>query len=233
MENSEVLLQHAIEAIKEAGMPDGSWSIGGGTVLAVYYNHRLSKDIDVFITDAQYLAELSPRFNSAVEDVSDYLEMTNFISLTFPEGKVDFITSGQLTKFSPQTALFCGKSVPLDDPVEIVTKKMFYRYEQLLPRDLFYLAVVYNSIRKDDLIKSIAVLENKASNFINKFEDKQDILEQELYSLEFAHNLLPGGMAIKGKEIEICRNFVQELKTTLVQERAKTKNKKRKKGLSL
>ena len=50
MENSEILLQYALNAMKEAGLPDGVWSIGGGTVLAAYYNHRLSKDIDIFIT---------------------------------------------------------------------------------------------------------------------------------------------------------------------------------------
>lgn len=125
MDNSEILLQHAIDAMNEAGIPKDSWSIGGGTVLAKYYNHRLSKDIDVFITDAQYLSQLSPRFNSAVEGAQDYLEMTNFISLSFQEGKVDFITSGQLTDFSPKISNFMNKMVPLDDPVEIVTKKIF------------------------------------------------------------------------------------------------------------
>ena len=94
-------------------------------MLAAYYNHRLSKDIYVFITNAQYLSELSPRFNSAVEEANDYLEKTNFISLTFPEGKVEFITSGQLTEFLSQIKMVMDKEVPLDDPVEIVAKNFF------------------------------------------------------------------------------------------------------------
>lgn len=33
MENSEILLQHAIDAMNEASIPKASWSIGGGTFL--------------------------------------------------------------------------------------------------------------------------------------------------------------------------------------------------------
>lgn len=219
MDNSEILLQHAIDAMNEAGIPKDSWSIGGGTVLAKYYNHRLSKDIDIFITDAQYLSQLSPRFNSAVEGAQDYLEMTNFISLSFQEGKVDFITSGQLTDFSPKISNFMNKMVPLDDPVEIVTKKIFYRSEQVLPRDIFDLAIVYDSDRKDDLVKATLNLGDKAKFFVNKFEEKQDILMNELYSTEFAHNLLPNGVKIKGQEFQICKKFVDELKLYLNKEK--------------
>ena len=219
MDNSEILLQHAIDAMNEAGIPKDSWSIGGGTVLAKYYNHRLSKDIDVFITDAQYLSQLSPRFNSAVEGAQDYLEMTNFISLSFQEGKVDFITSGQLTDFSPKISDFMNKMVPLDDPVEIVTKKIFYRSEQVLPRDIFDLAIVYESDRKDDLVKATLNLGDKAKFFVNKFEEKQDVLMNELYSTEFAHNLLPNGVKIKGQEFQICKKFVDELKLYLNKEK--------------
>ena len=215
MENSEILLQYAINAMNEAGIPKDTWSIGGGTVLAKFYNHRLSKDIDVFITETQYLSELSPRLNSAVEGAYNYSEMSNFISLSFQEGKVDFITSGQLTEFAPKIDEFMNKMVPLDDPVEIVAKKIFYRSEQVLPRDIFDLAIVYNSDRKNDLIKSIINLGDKAQSFINKFEEKQDILKKELYSIESAHNLLPGGLKIKGKEVDICKNLVDELKLKL------------------
>lgn len=219
MENSEILLQHAIDAMNEASIPKASWSIGGGTVLAKYYNHRLSKDIDVFIIDAQYLSQLSPRFNSAVEDAKYYLEMTNFISLSFKEGKVDFITSGQLTEFSPKISNFMNKMVPLDDPVEIVTKKIFYRSEKLLPRDIFDLAIVYNSDRKDDLVKSTLNLGDKASFFINKFEAKQDSLNETMFSKNFEHLLLPDGLKIKGQEVNIGKKFVDELKLILNKEK--------------
>ncbi len=42
------------------GQPVPDWVLGGGTALMILADHRLSRDIDVFIDDPQYLALLSP-----------------------------------------------------------------------------------------------------------------------------------------------------------------------------
>ena len=70
MENSKILLQKAIDILEEADIKDDEWAVGGGTVLAHYYNHRISKDIDIFINDIQLLTLLSPRFNDMSEDAA-------------------------------------------------------------------------------------------------------------------------------------------------------------------
>lgn len=67
------------------------WAVGGGTVLSHYYDHRLSKDIDIFINDPQFLSSLSPRLNEIANEAAGYDETGSFISLTFPEGEVDFM----------------------------------------------------------------------------------------------------------------------------------------------
>ena len=41
--NSKILLDRAIKILDYANIDISSWAIGGGTVLAHYYNHRLSK----------------------------------------------------------------------------------------------------------------------------------------------------------------------------------------------
>ena len=94
-ERSQILLERASRILENTSMELADWEIGGGTVLAHYSQHRLSKDIDIFIDDVQKLSSISPRFNDAAEDALDYDEMTNYISLTFPEGKVDFIKCAQ------------------------------------------------------------------------------------------------------------------------------------------
>lgn len=38
MENSKILLQKAIDILEEADIKDDEWAVGGGTVLAHYYN---------------------------------------------------------------------------------------------------------------------------------------------------------------------------------------------------
>lgn len=88
---NEQLLARAIEITKEAGMGKKMWAVGGGTVLSHYYDHRLSKDIDIFINDPQFLSSLSPRLNEIANEAAGYDETGSFISLTFPEGEVDFM----------------------------------------------------------------------------------------------------------------------------------------------
>ena len=65
----ESLFKKAL-AIIDSGDPNGlradKWSFGGGTVLMRRYRHRVSKDVDIFVPDPQYLGYLSPRLNDAV-----------------------------------------------------------------------------------------------------------------------------------------------------------------------
>lgn len=59
----EALFQRAlviIDSISGAGVALDDWSFGGGTVLMRRHHHRLSKDIDIFVPDPQYLGYLRP-----------------------------------------------------------------------------------------------------------------------------------------------------------------------------
>ena len=67
------LLLHAlriIDDIKKHGTIDPFWTFGGGTVLMLRYQHRMSKDIDIFVPDPQYLGFLTPRLSDVAADVS-------------------------------------------------------------------------------------------------------------------------------------------------------------------
>lgn len=44
-----------IDEIAAHGTPNPFWTFGGGTVLMLRYRHRVSKDIDIFVPDPQYL----------------------------------------------------------------------------------------------------------------------------------------------------------------------------------
>lgn len=46
------------------------WTFGGGTVLMRKYHHRLSRDVDIFLTDAQHLTLFSPRLNDAMAEMA-------------------------------------------------------------------------------------------------------------------------------------------------------------------
>lgn len=62
----EVLFQRALVLIEDArstGLPVDDWTFGGGTVLMRRYQHRLSKDVDIFINDPQFIGYLTPRLS--------------------------------------------------------------------------------------------------------------------------------------------------------------------------
>lgn len=119
------------------------WALGGGTVLMLRYAHRVSRDIAVFLHDPQLLPHLSPRLNDQAEAIArDFVEASSFVKLRCEGGEIDFIVAPDLTDAARETLVVDGDQVMAETPVEIVTKKAFYRAADLRPRDLFDLAVV-------------------------------------------------------------------------------------------
>ena len=210
MENSKILLERAIKSLEEANVKDNLWAVGGGTVLSSVYGHRLSKDIDIFISEPQLLSSISPRFNTVTEDALDYEETNSFVSLTFPEGKIDFVNASQVSGFKPEKKSFLGQVVYVEDPVEIVCKKLFFRGQYVLPRDLFDLAVVYDSDRKDDLFAVLINMKDKMEIFKNSFYTVINSNGFVPYTVSNMDMLLETNHIINGQEVELCKMFLKE-----------------------
>jgi hypothetical protein len=52
------------------------------------YQHRRSKDIDIFVPDPQYLGYVSPRLSDVAEAIAtDYVEAANSVKLIRAEGR--------------------------------------------------------------------------------------------------------------------------------------------------
>jgi hypothetical protein len=82
----KILLQEALKIIDDlevrGGIANPFWTFGGGTVLMLRYGHRLSKDIDIFVPDPQYLGYVSPRLSDVAAEVSeDYVEAAGYVKL--------------------------------------------------------------------------------------------------------------------------------------------------------
>ena len=119
------------------------WSFGGGTVLMRRFRHRVSKDVDIFVPDPQYLGYVSPRLNDTAEDLtSSHLETATSVKLYFPEGEVDFIVSLPLTRHPTRAETVLGRRVRVDTTAEIIAKKVWHRGPELTARDMFDLALV-------------------------------------------------------------------------------------------
>ncbi len=156
----ETLFQRALEVIDSVGQVAPAlddWSFGGGTALMRRHRHRLSKDIDIFIADPQYLSYLSPRLSPTAESMtSRYLEQAGFVKLYFPEGEIDFVVAAPLTSNPTVAEPVLGRTVQVETSAEIIAKKIHHRGQEFTARDLFDFALI--SQREPDALVSISAI---------------------------------------------------------------------------
>lgn len=209
MQTWEVLFERARRQMEAARLSDSCWRFGGGTVLMLEYNHRVSKDVDIFINDRQYLASLSPRLNDALEaEVGRYTEQSNFVRLHFAEGEIDFICAPPVTTIPPNTQSINGKNTLLEHPVEIVAKKVHYRADEFKARDVFDLAMTFHKDRStlvanaEHFLPHVKVLEERIDTL-----EKRGELKYGFGSIES----LSGGQEICGQEYHLCKLFLWDL----------------------
>jgi hypothetical protein len=126
---------------KGFGRPDAV--IGGGTVLMFRFDHRLSKDIDFFTHDLQWVPLMTPRLNDTVAAmVTEYVEQANGIKLVMPHGHIDFVAAARVTNAEAVEKLeFMGRTFALEPTEEILAKKLYHRAARFQPRDVFDLVV--------------------------------------------------------------------------------------------
>lgn len=200
------LFSAAMQQIKQANLPSSMWTFGGGTVLMRKFNHRFSKDIDIFFSDRQLLGYISPRINDALEDRAiKYIEQDNFTKIYLKEGEIDFILSPRISNCKPVQAIIEGEKIFLDHPVEIIAKKIEHRANEFKARDVFDLAIVYSQM-KTTMLKNLDISKEKLICLKNRVCDlhESNILENQLQEI----SRLPAGEKIKGTEFELFKNFM-------------------------
>jgi hypothetical protein len=144
----EKLFPRALTLIDEigryGGLADPFWTFGGGTVLMFRFHHRLSKDVDIFVPDPQYLGFVTPRLSDTAQSLTqDYTEQPGaFVKLQFEEGEVDFVAAPNLLVDAWETWTIGGRAVKVETAAEIIAKKMFHRGDRVTARDLFDFALV-------------------------------------------------------------------------------------------
>jgi len=183
----EQLLRHAftlIDEIDRHGIKDPVWTFGGGTVLMLRHGHRLSKDIDIFVPDPQYLGFVSPRLSDVAESVThDYVEGPGYIKLLRPEGEIDFVASPNLTPSPYEVWQLLGRQVRVETSAEIVAKKLWHRGDRATARDLFDLALVIE--REPQALASAGqYLVRHRSAFLSQIEQRQEILRLQFDAID-------------------------------------------------
>ena len=182
------LLPHAlslIEEIKSHGTSDPFWTLGGGTVLMFRYQHRLSKDIDIFVPDPQYLSFVTPRLSDVAAAISDqYVEdQSSYVKLIRPEGEIDFVASPNLTDSPFEMWHIDGHHIRVETAAEIVAKKLWHRGDRATARDLFDLSLVIER-EPEALIKAATFLLKNADVFINQITSRKTVLERQFAEID-------------------------------------------------
>lgn len=211
---TELLFEKAIKILEYANIDNSQWSMGGGTILMLNYHHRLSKDVDIFVSNTQYFNGLSPKLNDVAEDADFYQEGERFISLSYPEGKIDFVKAFQVSDYLPTLKHVFNQNIFVDDDIEIVTKKVFFRGASLHPRDLYDLATVYLGPRRSELVNALI-------NIPEQLQEFHDALQRVGPGFSFSEDygldlVLDIPLGLKGREVDICIDLCNEVRKSLV-----------------
>jgi len=199
------LFKLAIRILSNEKILKSQWSFGGGTALMTYYNHRKSKDVDIFLRDVQLLTRFTPRLNDYVaERVDDYTEMSSYLKLKIKQQEIDFIVAPFLTRNPTEKKLICGAQVNVETPEEIVIKKIFYRAEAFKTRDVFDLAVVIKD-KADGLLENITVYQSKILALRGRLKTLRQVYDIELKALDIIDR------SIAKDALEVVQEFVDEL----------------------
>jgi len=169
-----------LDDLEARGVGAPEIAMGGGAALMMRMHHRLSKDIDLFLHDAQWLARLTPRLNDRVAGmVLDYAEQANSVKLVLAQGDIDFVVAGSVTGVAPQEMLdFRGRRIMLEAMEEILAKKLFFRAASLKPRDVF------------DLVAAHELFPDAAARAIDAAASRRDLQLARLRELARAPELV-------------------------------------------
>ena len=156
------------------------WTFGGGTSLAVHYDHRTSYDIDVFVRTAQVLTDLSPNKNSATKALlSDrpYQFTGNYLKLELDAGEIDFIIGGNRTDEPTQRWKIEDRTILIETPWETAIKKIFYRPSTFKIRDVFDLAAVIDH-HGNRMRSSLPEIADRLDKLIDRIEALAPVYEK-------------------------------------------------------
>lgn len=165
----EKLLEYAINILEESNIAISDWVFGGGTALMYYYQHRKSKDIDIFLYNIQFLTMVSPRLNTIASKIADdYQEAYNYVKINVKDQEIDFICAPSLTNLEPKLININNYDLYIEAPEEIVAKKLYYRPESLKLRDIIDIITVWQNskdlialLKEKHLIPAKELLVNK------------------------------------------------------------------------
>ena len=163
---------------------------GGGTALAIYYfQHRLSFDIDLFVSDAQVLNYLSPKHwieDTVAFNGDSYIDLSNHIRVLSRKNniKIDILVSQDnlSSAIADSSNDLFTSTIYVESIEDIIAKKIVYRRNDNLTRDIIDIAI---SIKfANNILKKLYESESITLNDIKELYDSLNSLEMETFNAE-------------------------------------------------
>ena len=175
------VLERKLPAIMPAG---ANWQLGGGTVLAAQWGHRLSTDVDIMLPHASNFSAYMPGRDDSLTDEMERLGATrldvpaNTLKYTFPNGRVELTAMDSTPAVPSRTAHVEGRTIRILPNVCILGGKLAGRGAMLPARDVFDICVAadldpqalrgaVNHIHGQTLAEVVATLRDTASEYPN------------------------------------------------------------------
>ena len=192
------------------------WSFGGGTALsALYYQHRISYDIDIFSDDYSAINRLFENREEIAENlgiVMEYVEASStaitFILNAENTGlKLDFVFSPALTAEPYEIKnVFGYPDIKVQTPMEIIAKKMAYR-EKATIRDFVDYALAEKQDQLLTKLKSESIENIDIDRYLD-IVDKFNNFDTTVFNDEL-ENLLPNEKITKEDLSPIINNVMK------------------------
>jgi len=179
-----------IKDIEEKSSLKDWWVFGGGTALSIFYfDHRKSFDIDIFITEIQVFDFLDPKWfidESEFFDSSVYRfdQANKHLKLKTKDGiKVDFLLNERvINRPLKDTVLNLGFELYYESIEDIISKKIKFRKEDNLARDIFDLAVAIEN--DSQILNNLKLLKAISAKDLIILKKSLEKLDEKVYKLE-------------------------------------------------
>ena len=166
------------------------WVFGGGTALSIFYfNHRKSFDIDIFVNESQVFDFLDPKWyidESMIFDSYDYRfdGANKHLKLrTKDHIKVDFLVNEAVIKKPIKNNLLdLDFDLYYESVEDIIAKKVKYRKEDNLTRDIFDLAVSIED--NEEILTNLLLSKFISRDDLQKLKNSLKNLNEDIYKIE-------------------------------------------------
>lgn len=166
------------------------WAFGGGTALSIFhFQHRKSFDIDIFVSESQVFDFLDPKWYIDESDLfknNDYRfdGLNKHLKLkTKNDIKVDFLLNESLIhKPLKNELLDIEYDLYYESIEDIIAKKIKYRKEDNLTRDIFDLAVAIS--RESQILQNLLLARFVSTEDLSKLRNSLKTLDLKEYKIE-------------------------------------------------